>query len=84
MDSCCLGPFIPDSNTSLRSDRTIDYALAAGVNISIQTCENDTCSDHKPLLVGIACDTVLKLEGSRITWSVFSLILAFTSEFWEQ
>ncbi|CAF2775914.1 unnamed protein product [Rotaria sp. Silwood2] len=82
MDSCCLGPFVPDSNTSLRSDRTIDYALAAGVNISIQTCEDDTCSDHKHLLMVLVRDTVLKLEGSRIIWSIFSLMLSYTFEYW--
>ncbi|CAF3324358.1 unnamed protein product [Rotaria sp. Silwood2] len=83
MDACSLGPIIPDSNTSLRSDRTIDYALATGVNLSIQTCEDDTCSDHKPLVVVLACDTTLKLEGSRTVWQVFSLMLSYTFEFWE-
>ncbi|CAF5008615.1 unnamed protein product, partial [Rotaria sp. Silwood1] len=84
MDTCSLGPFVPDSNTSLRSDRTIDYALAAGMNLSIQTSEDDTSSDHKPLLMVLACDTVLKRQGSRIIWSVFSLMLSYTYAFWEK
>jgi hypothetical protein len=30
MDLCSLGPVVPDSNTSLLSERTIDYALKIG------------------------------------------------------
>lgn len=35
MDSCSLGPVIPDSNTSLRSERTIDYSVTTGVDLTI-------------------------------------------------
>lgn len=31
MDSVRIGPVLPDENTSLRSNRTIDYALSKGV-----------------------------------------------------
>ncbi|CAF4520684.1 unnamed protein product [Rotaria sp. Silwood2] len=50
MDSCNLEPVVPDSNTSLRSNRTIDYAITVGVELTMQVYEGDTTSDHKPLL----------------------------------
>ncbi|CAF4657786.1 unnamed protein product, partial [Rotaria sp. Silwood2] len=50
MDSTTLRPVITDSNTSLRSDRIIDYALTTNVDLSMQTYEGITSSDHKPLL----------------------------------
>ena len=84
MDSCSLGPFVPSANTSLRSDRTIDYALAVNVDITVQTYEGGTTSDHKPLLCVMACEGNVKTEGSRTTWSVFSLFLSYTYDFWEK
>ncbi|CAF4604724.1 unnamed protein product, partial [Rotaria socialis] len=36
-DACSLAPCIPDAAISLRSNRTIDYALSNGVPLSIQT-----------------------------------------------
>ena len=39
LDVYSLDPIIPDSNTSLRSDRIMDYALVAGVDLTIQTYE---------------------------------------------
>ena len=47
MDACSLGPIVPDANTSLRSKRIIDYAAAAGVDLTIQTYEGYTSSDHR-------------------------------------
>ena len=84
MDAYALGPVIPDANTSLRSERTIDYAVAAGVDLAIQTYEGDTSSDHKPLFAVLSCDTIEKVEGSRTIWSVFSLLLSYTADFWEK
>jgi hypothetical protein len=55
-DSRALGPYVPDKNTPLRSDRSIDYALAAGLDVTIQTHEGETTSDHKPLFCTLACD----------------------------
>jgi hypothetical protein len=40
IDSCSLSPVVPDSNISLRSERTIDYAIAAGIDLTIQTYED--------------------------------------------
>ncbi|CAF0897343.1 unnamed protein product [Rotaria sp. Silwood1] len=65
MGSCWFGPPAPDSNTSLRSDCTIDYALAVDVNLTIQTCQCNNSSDHKPLLGVPTCVTAWKIEGSR-------------------
>ncbi|CAF3920953.1 unnamed protein product [Rotaria sp. Silwood1] len=84
IDSCHLRPVVPDSNTSLRSNRTIDYALTTGIDLTIQTYEEITNSDHKPL-IGIFTDNdAKKRKGSRTVWSVFSLFLSYTYEFWKQ
>ncbi len=58
MDSCSLVPVITESNTSLRSDHTIDYVVAAGVDLTIQAYEGDTTSDHKPLFGVLAGDSL--------------------------
>ncbi|CAF4447448.1 unnamed protein product, partial [Rotaria magnacalcarata] len=84
VDSCSLMSVIPDSNTSLRSDRTIGYAVTNGMDLTIQTYESDTSSDHKPLLGVFTDEGVPKTVGSRTIWSVFSLVLSYTYEFWEK
>jgi hypothetical protein len=83
-DACSLGLVIPDTNTSLRSDRTIDYAAVSGVDFTIQALEEDTSSDHKPLLGVLACEGIGSCEGSRTIWPVFSMVLSYTSDFWEK
>ena len=84
MDTHSLGPFVPDSNTSLRSDRTIDYALAAGIDVTIQTHEMETTSDHKPLICVLACEGRASSEGSTTMWTVFTTVLSYTFTFWEK
>ncbi|CAF4597479.1 unnamed protein product, partial [Rotaria sp. Silwood2] len=84
MDSTTLRPVITDSNTSLRSDRIIDYALTTNVDLSMQTYEGITSSDHKPLLGVFTDEDAPKHEGSRTIWSVFSLFLAYTYDYWEK
>ena len=84
MDACSLGPVIPDANTSLRLERTIDYAVVAGVDLAIQTYEGETSSDHKPLFAVLSCDIKENVEGARTVWSVFSLMLSYTADFWEK
>jgi hypothetical protein len=84
MDSHSLGPFVPDSNTSLRSDRTIDYALAVGIDVTIQTHEVETTSDHKPLICVLACEGRASSEGRTTMWKVFSTVLSYTFTFWEK
>lgn len=70
MDTCALGPVVPDAFTSLRADRTIDYALTSGVALPMQTEENGTTSDHKLLLGILTCEGMGKSEGSRSLVSV--------------
>ena len=84
MDSGSLRPVIPDANTSLRSDRIIDYAVTTNVDLSMQACESITSSDHKPLLGVFTDEDSPKHEGSRTIWSVFSLFLAYTYGYWEK
>jgi hypothetical protein len=77
MDGLNLIPTVPDTNTSLRSDRTIDYALSVGVDIAVQAYEGDTTSDHKPLICNLACDGKENLLGCKTNWSIFSLTLIY-------
>ena len=80
-ESCSLGPVVPESNTSLRSERTIHYAVAAGVELTMQTYEDYTSSDHKPLIAILTYDTKENIERSQKNWSVFSLMLSYTVDF---
>ncbi|CAF3493096.1 unnamed protein product [Rotaria socialis] len=41
MDSCNLEPAVLDSNMSLRSSRTIDYAITVGVELSMHSIPQD-------------------------------------------
>lgn len=84
MDSCSLGPVLPDSNTSLRSRRTIDYAVATGVDLVLQTSQSDTTSDHKPLLGVLGVEGAYLKSGCRAAWSVFSLVLSYTADHWDK
>ena len=65
LDQCLLTPVTPDSNTSLRSNRTIDYALTTGVDLTIQTYEGITNSDHKPLIGTFTGNNATKRYASR-------------------
>ena len=84
MDACKLGPMVPDTNTSLRLERIIVYAIAAGVDLTIQTYEGYTSSDYKPPFAVLSCGTIKNLKGSRRPWSVFSLMLSYTADFCEE
>ncbi|CAF4434650.1 unnamed protein product, partial [Rotaria magnacalcarata] len=50
----------------------------------MQTYEGITSSDHKPLLGVSTVEDDLNWEGTRTIWSVFSLVLAYTYDYWEQ
>ncbi|CAF4467708.1 unnamed protein product [Rotaria socialis] len=82
MDSCCIGPVVPDSNTSLRSGRTIDYAASICVDLTIQAYEGDTTSDHKSLLGVLVGNKTSTDEESRTIWPVFTLILSYIFDYW--
>ena len=78
-----VDPVTPDSPTSLRSERVIDFALARGVNLNIQTYAGNTTSDHRPLMSVIPFSTSKKLCGHNVHWKVFSLFSEFAFSFWE-
>ncbi|CAF4539104.1 unnamed protein product, partial [Didymodactylos carnosus] len=61
-DMCFLAPIRVGTNTSLRSERTIDYAFTVGVPLSVQALEVGTTSDHKPVLASATC------SGSEVSW----------------
>lgn len=83
-DSYSLAPVIPNSPTSFRSNRTIDYAFTNSPSLALQTCNDSTTSDHKPLigsLEGIIKENSL---GSNTHWTVFSFFLSIVIEFWKK
>ena len=82
-ESLALTPSVPDTPTSLRSNRTIDYALARGIPIGIQTLTDNTTSDHRPILSVLSHECKENAIGSNTHWRVFNFFLALTSEFWE-
>jgi hypothetical protein len=70
-DSLALNTTIPSYPTSLRSDRTIDYTFNRGISLTLQTCDDNTTSDHKPLIGVISCEIKENTLGSNIHWKVF-------------
>ena len=79
-----LTPCLPSTRTSLRSQRIIDYALSKGVEMSIQTHEGSTTSDHKPIICTISSERKEETVGKRTNWTVYSLVLSYTYSFWEK
>src|SRR5690349_799166 len=71
-DSCSLAPFKPDAPTSLRSERIIDYAFSTEIPIQMQTYEDGTTSDHKPIITVISTKSSALTYGRNIHWKVFS------------
>ncbi|CAF4724669.1 unnamed protein product, partial [Rotaria sp. Silwood1] len=58
-DLVALAPVLPDSPTSLRSTRIIDYAFTRDTPLTIQTCAENTTSDHKPIICVLNCETLI-------------------------
>ncbi|CAF4527997.1 unnamed protein product, partial [Didymodactylos carnosus] len=83
-DDLDLFPVVPDTSTSRRSDRTIDYAFVKGTQVTIQVHEGATTSDHKPIILVFAFDDKRKNMASCTSWLVFSLFLSYTFVFWEK
>ncbi|CAF4343563.1 unnamed protein product [Rotaria magnacalcarata] len=83
-DDLDLSPVVPDTRTSLRSDRTIDYAFAKGTQVAVQVHEGATTSDHKPIILVSAVEDKRKNMASRTSWPVFSLFLSYVFPFWEK
>ena len=83
-DTNFLAPFTPESPTSLRSDRVLDYALAAGLSINIQNYRGHTTSDHTPIISIIQTKIKNEIMGKNVHWKVFSLFTEYTFSFWEE
>ena len=73
-DRNSLAPWTPDSPTSRRSNRVIDFAFARGINLSIQTYSGNTTSDHLPLLSVIPVKSKQNTLGKNTHWNVFTSI----------
>lgn len=82
-DSVQLAPYVPAAPTSLRSSRTIDFALASGLPVSIQTYEGGTTSDHKPIISSVPWETSETKYARNVHWKVFSLFCEFVYSYWE-
>jgi len=82
-DSLGLTPVIPSVSTSLRSERTIDYAFSCGVPLTLQVCEDSTTSDHKPALAVFSCERKENMLGANIRWKVFNFFMSLVTEFWD-
>ena len=83
-DSLNLSPFVPACPTSLRSDRTIDYALSNIANIGIQKFNTNTTSDHYPVLSILPMKCKQRINGKSIHWKVFNLFTEYTFSYWEK
>ena len=83
-DDHFLVPYSPDTPTSMRSDRVIDYALASGFKVDIQCFSGNTTSDHIPIISIIPFQTRKPCRGKNTHWKVFSLFSEFSFSFWEK
>jgi hypothetical protein len=83
-ESMLLVPIVPVDSTSLRSDRIIDFAFVKGLEMTIQTCTDNTTSDHRPVLGILKVENKDGVLGSNTHWKVFNTFLSLTYEYWEQ
>ena len=83
-DSLLLTPYIPNLPTSLRSDRIIDYVFTSGFEISIQTYEKNTTSDHKPVIVSIPINCKDAPLAHNVHGKVFHSFCEYVYPFWEK
>lgn len=82
-DAHLLAPFLPDSPTSLRSDRTIDFAFSNYFTPDIHTYKGNTTSDHKPILSIVPTKHKENALGRNIHWKVFTLFTEYVYSYWE-
>ncbi|CAF1624420.1 unnamed protein product [Rotaria magnacalcarata] len=82
-DSHSVSPYLPDGPTSMRSNRVIDYVLTSGFPVSIQTYENNTTSDHKPVMVHIPFKSNEISMARNVHWKVFHRFSEYIFSFWE-
>ena len=83
-DSNFLVSYLPESATSKRSDRIIDYAFAFGITLDIQVYNGKTTSDHRPILSVVPFKIVNRSIGRNTHWKVFSLFSEYTFSFWKR
>ena len=83
-DSLCLSPFVPDGPTSLRSERTIDFAFSNNIKIDIQEFNTSTTSDHRPVSSVLSLRSKQPVEGKSTHWKVFNLFTEYTYSYWEK
>ncbi|CAF1573779.1 unnamed protein product [Rotaria magnacalcarata] len=72
VDDQSLAHAVPNSPTSLRSNRVIDYAFIKGLNLDIQVYNGNTTSDHLPVLSVISLNSSQHKLEKNIHWNVFS------------
>jgi hypothetical protein len=83
-DDHFLVPLLPDTPTSLRSVRVIDFALACDTDLTIQTYHGNTTSDHLPIISIILMHIKHNGIGKNVHWKVFTLFTEYTFSFWEE
>ncbi|CAM2703188.1 unnamed protein product [Rotaria socialis] len=83
-DDQFLAQALPNSSTSLRSNRVIDDAFIRGFNIDIQVYNGNTTSDHLPILSVIPLKVLQQKLGKNTHWKVFTLFSEYTFSFWEE
>ena len=82
-DSQNLAPYLPDTATSRRAERIIDFAFSNLASVEVQTYIGNTTSDHRPIL-SVRPPLVEKTTHGRLAhWNVFTLFTEFTFNFWE-
>ncbi|CAF4427069.1 unnamed protein product, partial [Rotaria sp. Silwood2] len=69
-DKQFLAQALPNSPTSLRSDRVIDYAFVRGLNLNIQVYNGNTTSDHFSILSVIPLKVLQQKLGKNTHWKV--------------
>lgn len=82
-DEFLLAPYLPSGNTSLRSNRTIDFAFSNVHQISLTIHKGGTTSDHVPIISVIHNKRVDRTVGNSIHWKVFNMFTEYTYSYWE-
>ncbi|CAF4660723.1 unnamed protein product [Rotaria magnacalcarata] len=78
-DDYFLAQALPNSPTSLRSDRVIDYAFVRGINLDTQVYNGNTTSDHLPILSVIPFK-VLQQKQIRTKCSILKKEVCFLKQ----
>ncbi|CAF1415277.1 unnamed protein product [Adineta ricciae] len=82
-DQVGLAPYVTDACTSRRSKRKIDYAFSSGIQVTVDTYEGSTRSDHKPVIGFISCEYNETEYVSKTSWKAFDMFLSYAYGLWE-